>query len=380
MAQPIPKKIKENKPELVEKPFNTLLVDGSNIMELSFCADKRKSGDDKVVGGIFQFLLQLRIIMSKGNFRYVYVFWDGDRSGQLRFNLLPEYKSNRDKIFNDQELSDYMKLVNENVRRMMAIKPEKAAKMEQDRKLFFWQRDIVMQCLEELYVRQCLCDETEADDFIGYYVTHKKPNERIVIMSNDRDLTQLISEDVIIYMQQKKKFINTKNHVEELGCHYKNILLRKMICGDPSDNIKGIFLLGEKTFDKYFGEIREKKVTLGEIIEKARMLNLERAEKKKKPFNWCVNLVQRVTKSSAGKDVFEVNKKIIDLKHPLMTDEAKELIENMMYAPLDPDGRSLSNLYKIIMDCKIDEFKDEQYFSNFFTIFTYLIEKEKKNQ
>ena len=33
-------------------------------------------------------------------------------------------------------------------------------------------------CLEELFVRQCMCDKTEADDFIGYYVTHKKSNER----------------------------------------------------------------------------------------------------------------------------------------------------------------------------------------------------------
>lgn len=29
-------------------------------------------------------------------------------------------------------------------------------------------------------------------------------------MSNDRDLTQLISEDVIVYIQQLKKFITTK--------------------------------------------------------------------------------------------------------------------------------------------------------------------------
>ena len=42
-------------------------------------------------------------------------------------------------------------------------------------------------------------------------------------MSNDRDLTQLISEDVIVYIQQLKKFITTKNHLEEMGYDYRNV-------------------------------------------------------------------------------------------------------------------------------------------------------------
>ena len=88
MSQPIPKKIKQNNPEIDEKPFKTLLVDGSNVLELSHSGDKRLSSKGEQVGGIFQFLLQLRIILAKGNFRYVYVFWDGDRAGQFRFNEL----------------------------------------------------------------------------------------------------------------------------------------------------------------------------------------------------------------------------------------------------------------------------------------------------
>ena len=102
MPQPIPKKIKQNNPEIDEKPFKTLLVDGSNVLELSHSGDKRLSSKGEQVGGIFQFLLQLRIILAKGNFRYVYVFWDGDRAGQFRFNELAEYKANRDKNFEEE--------------------------------------------------------------------------------------------------------------------------------------------------------------------------------------------------------------------------------------------------------------------------------------
>ena len=58
MPQPIPKRIKENKPELCKQTFNTLLVDGSNILELSSLGDKTISSSGTEIGGIFQFFLQ----------------------------------------------------------------------------------------------------------------------------------------------------------------------------------------------------------------------------------------------------------------------------------------------------------------------------------
>lgn len=381
MSQPIPKKVKENNPHIDDKKFNTLLVDGSNLLELSFSADKRLSSDGKEIGGVFQFLLQLKLMLKKANFRYVYVFWDGNRAGQFRFNELPEYKANRDKTFEEEGLSDYMKMVNQRISFMQKkfFSKDKLAEIKKEREIFFAQREILMQCLEELFVRQCMDDEIEADDFIAYYVLHKKPNERIVIMSNDRDLTQLISDSVIVYIQQLKKFINIKNHTEELGYNYQNVLLKKILCGDDSDNIKGIKMLGERTLFNNFQEFKERKVTLSEVIQKAKNINEERAKSKKKPLLWAKNIVDRVTDSSAGKDIYEVNKKIIDLSHPLMTKEGEKLMDDMMYAPLDPEGRSMSNLYQILCDNSIDELKDETKFSNFFIEYQYLIEKEKKN-
>lgn len=381
MPQPIPKKIKENKPELAEKQFNTLLIDGSNLLELSFKADKHFSGNGKEIGGIFQFLLQLRMMLSKANFRYVYVFWDGARAGQFRFNELPEYKANRDKTFDESDLSDYMKMVNERIRFMQSkfFNKNKAEEKRKEREIFFWQREVIMQCLEELFVRQCISDEVEADDFIAYYVKHKKPNERIVIMSNDRDLTQLISDTVIVYVQQLKKFINTKNHTEVMGYNYQNVLVKKILCGDDSDNIKGIKMLGEKTLLNNFQELKERKVTLDEIIKKARKINEERTKDRKKPLVWAKNIVDRITDSSAGGDIYIVNRKIIDLSNPLMTKESEEMINSMMYAPLDAEGRSMTNLYRLICENDIDDLKDETKFSNFFSSYQYLIVNEKKN-
>jgi 5'-3' exonuclease len=384
MPQPIPKRIKENKPELCRKKFNTLLIDGSNILELSSLGDNTVSSDGKPIGGIFQFFLQLKMLLQKGNFRYVYVFWDGKNSGQLRYNINRDYKANRDKDFEEEGLSDYMKEVNKRVKFMQnkILKKEDPIKLQEKQKhkeIFYWQRDIIMQMLEELFVRQCVCEETEADDFIGYYVSRKKPNEKIVIVSNDRDLTQLIAEDVIVYVQSLKAFVNTKNHTDIMGYNYQNVVLKKMICGDTSDNIKGIKGVGEKTLLTNFDEIKKRKVTLEEVIEKAKSINEERVKNKKKPLKWAENIVNRVTDGCQGEKIYEINEKIIDLKKPLMSTEAKELLESIMYAPIDPTDRNMENLYNIIIEYNIDKLKDPTTFGNFFSEFMYLIDKEKKN-
>lgn len=385
MPQPIPKRIKENKPELCKQTFNTLLVDGSNILELSSLGDKTLSSSGTEIGGIFQFFLQLKILLQKGNFRYVYVFWDGNNSGNLRYNLNKEYKLNRDKEFEDDDLSDYMKEVNKKISNMYSYfkkkqkDPVKLAEQKKHKEIFYWQRDIIMEMLEELFIRQCVCDKTEADDFIGYYVSHKKDNERIVIVSNDRDLTQLISEDVIVYVQSLKTFVNTKNHTDIMGYNYQNVVLKKMLCGDASDNIKGIKGLGEKTLFNNFEEFKKRKVTLEEVIEKASKINEQRISEKKKPLKWAENIVNKVTDGCQGEKIYDINEKIIDLHNPLMTDEAKEVIEGMMYAPIDPTDRTMENLYNIIVKYDIDTLKDTTTFGNFFSEFMYLIDKEKKN-
>lgn len=384
MGQPIPKKIKEIKPDAGVKQFTTLLIDGSNILELSSCADHTLSNNGMDYGGIFQFLLQIKLLLQKGNFRYVYVMWDGINSGQMRYKLNSQYKSNRDKEYDDDDLSPYMQAVNEKIKNMQNYffkqkDPIKMAERKKHKELFYWQRDVIMECLEELFVRQCLCDYTEADDLIGYYVAHKKPNERIVIVSNDRDLTQLISDDVIVYVQSMKKFINTKNHTDIMGYNYQNVVLKKIICGDSSDNIKGIKGVGEKTLFENIPEFKTRKVELEEVVDRVRKLNEERVSNKKKPLKWAENIVNRVTDGVQGDMVYEINRKIIDLRNPLMPDDAKELMDTIMYTPMDPEGRSLENLYNIILKYDIDKLKDPTTFGNFFSEYINIMEKEKKN-
>lgn len=378
MRQPIPKRITANKPELAKPKFNTLLVDGSNLLEVCYSKSKKISPQGREVGAIYQFLLQVRILLQKGNFKHCYCFFDGDNSGELRHNLYYQYKANRDKTFSDDNLSEYMQEVNARIKWMQDKVFKKPKRTETEKENFFWQRDVIMQCLDELGVRVISCDKTEADDFIGYYVMHKKPEERIVICSNDRDMTQLISDEVIVYIQSIHDFVNVRNHTKLMGYDYRNVKLKKILCGDASDNIKGIKGVGELTLFENFPEFKTREVTLEEVIDKAKKINEDRASNKKKPLKWAENIVNRMTSGCQGDRIYEINERIIDLKNPLMTEDAIELIEGYFDAPLDFEDRSYQNLYSILNEAGIEEFVDESRFGNFFTVFEYLIDSEKK--
>ena len=135
------------------------------------------------------------------------------------------------------------------------------------------------------------------------------------------------------------------------------------------DNIKGIKGVGEKTLFDNFSEFKTRKVELEEVVSRARQINEERKKNKKKPLKWAENIVNRVTDGVQGDMVYEINRKIIDLRNPLMTDEAKELMESIMYAPLDSEDRKYD----------IDKLKDSTTFGNFFNEYVTIMEKEKKN-
>ena len=76
-----------------------------------------------------------------------------------------------------------------------------------------------------------------------------------------------------------------------------------------------------------FEEIKKRKVNLNEVIDKARQINEKRISEKKKPLKWAENIVNRVTDGCQGEKIYEINEEIINLKNPLMSDEAKELLE-----------------------------------------------------
>ena len=389
MAQPVKKSIIESHPELDGQPIYTLIVDGTNLMKIAMI-DPKINNEGIHYGGVFQFLLQLKILLQKKDFDYVYVFFDDEDSGILRYEIYNDYKANRDKNYaqHSDGLSDYMKSFNANLKAMQqAIYGKKTKKYKDSETLdkervekenFIREREILMKYFNELYIRWMFDDKTEGDDLIAYYVLNKKPNDRVVIVSADEDLTQLLSDTVCIYNPRLKKFVSNKNFKEIRGYIHENVVIKKILCGDTSDNIGNIDGVSEKRLFELIPEIKERPITINEIKERAQREIEERKKNKKKPLKWHENIVNGVSKRNYNGDFYEINNKIINLSTPLLTDDAREELESMMYTPMDPDGRSFNNLYQYIVEDNIADLLNSDRFSTFFSTFKSLIDKENK--
>lgn len=386
MKQPIRPNIAKANSIDTKKQQVSLVVDGNNLLKISL-VDKTINSEGKEYGAIVNFLRLLGKILNRKDFNYCIVVFDGEGSGVLRWELYKDYKANRDKHYElhtnqtdyDKAINAYCKKVLQYAKKKKEANPVKRG--ETDEESFERQKLIIKSILEELCIRQYEYENVEGDDLISYYVKHKKDDERVVIMSADKDLTQLISDDVIIYNPRLKEgdgFINQHNSVERLGVRHDNIVLEKMICGDSSDNIKGIKGVGEQTLIKLFPEIVNEKVELNDIIERSKTLLEERKAEKKKPLKALENIVNAVTEGCQGNKIYEVNRKIIDLSEPLLTKEAKEDLEESLYAPMDTSDRTIKNVYNIVLENKMEDITSENSFSRLFTPFSRIRMMEEK--
>ena len=385
MGQPVRNIIKEQHPEINVEPIYTLLIDGNNLLRRSFTEAKYNSkGED--YGAIVNFFVQLKIMLKKKIYDYIYCFFDEEGSGILRYEIYSDYKSNRDKKYFDMKYqSDYGRQYAETLRRMQEAifnknskkKREKTDKQRWIDENFERERAIIMEMFNELFIRWMMDEKTEGDDLIAYYVLHKKPEEKIVIWSTDEDYAQLIGDDVIIYNQNDKEFITKYNFRIKRGYIPENTVIKKIMCGDTSDNIKNITGLSEARLMELMPEMRDKKITVDDVKEKARLMCEERKKDGKKPLKWHENIINGVCNGNYDGDFYTINSFLVDLKHPLLTDEAESELKDMMYNVQDPEGRSFENLYKIILDNDITEFANSNSFSTFFNEFKLYADKEK---
>jgi 5'-3' exonuclease len=90
-----------------------------------------------------------------------------------------------------------------------------------------------------------------------------------------------------------KQYITIDNYNQFFKHHHSNAALIKILCGDNSDCIKGVKRLGEDTLLKHFPEIKDRPVTLQEIIDRSIELQSERVTNKQKPLQIFDNIIIR---------------------------------------------------------------------------------------
>lgn len=381
MKQPIKKHRAEANGINTEPIFYSLVIDGNNLLKISL-VDKTMNSKGEEYGAVMSFLRILGGILNKKDFNYCMVCWDGIGSGVLRWKLYEDYKANRGKNYflHDPNMSEYDRKLLEYQSKVIAYSKAKRGIKEDksEEETFEREKTLIKSILEELCIRQYEYENTEGDDIIAYYIKHKKENEKVVVVSSDKDLTQLISDTVIIYNPRLRDFVTKDNSVEKIGITHENVVLEKILCGDASDNIKGVKGMGETTLLKLFPNLKTKKSDLRAIIERSKELLGKRREEKKKPLKSLENIINGVTDGCQGNKLYEINKAIIDLSEPLLTDEAKRELDNEMYGIMDTSDRDIKNVYKIINEANLTELMNENKFSNIFSPYSRIIMMEKK--
>ncbi|MBQ7140988.1 MAG: DNA polymerase I [Bacilli bacterium] len=110
---------------------------------------------------------------------------------------------------------------------------------------------IAKQILTAMGIKYLEIDNYEADDIIGTIAKMVDDNDSFIgtIVSSDKDLLQLISNDVDVKLLKQKDYIRMNENVfiDTYGIKPIRMIDLKALEGDPSDNIPGVKGVGEKT-------------------------------------------------------------------------------------------------------------------------------------
>jgi len=204
-----------------------ILIDGNNLLFRSYYATAysgniMRNSKGFPTNGLYGLVNMLNKIIKEENPEYIIVAFDKGKT--FRHEEYKEYKDGRSAT--PDELKMQFKVAKELVP-LMGIK-----------------------CFE--------IDNYEADDIIGTYcnIIEKDDNFIGTIVSSDKDLLQLISDQIDVKLLKQKDYIRMDKNVfkETYGIEPINMIDLKGLMGDPSDNIPGVKGVGEKTALKLLQE------------------------------------------------------------------------------------------------------------------------------
>ena len=279
------------------KSERILMIDGLNLFFRNFAVMNMVNPDGIHIGGLGGFFRSLGAMIRQTQPTQVYVIFDGAGSANNRKNINPLYKSGRDlqRITNWDAFDDK--------------DDEDDAKVDQMVR--------IIQYLKTLPVKTCSIDKVEADDIIAYLagVTPQKPEDKVFIVSSDKDFLQLINENVIVYRPMEKEYYTEQTVLDKYKMSPKNFILHKTLLGDNSDKIKGVKGLGEKGLYKKFPELMERDMSLEDIFDIC--------EVKLKDHVVYARVLQ-------NRDEIEKNYKIMDLDNPMIDKNDEKYLDEVV--------------------------------------------------
>lgn len=206
-----------------------ILIDGNNLMFRSYYAtaytgNMMKNSKGLPTNALFGFVNMMNKIISEENPSYMAVAFDIGKN--FRKEEYDFYKEGR--IDTPEELKIQMPIARE--------------------------------ILDKMGIKHFELAPYEADDIVGTIVkmTEADKDFASVIVSSDKDLLQLISDETEVKLLKQNGFIryNHKAFVDDYKIEPIKMIDLKALMGDQSDNIPGVKGIGEKTALKLLQEYK----------------------------------------------------------------------------------------------------------------------------
>jgi len=216
----------------MNKQTRLILVDGSGYIFRAYYALPPMSRNDGVpVNAVFGFTNMLvKLIEDYSNEKLIVIF-DAAREN-FRNKIYPQYKANRGETPED----------------------------------LIPQFDLIKKSVQAFNIPQIELEGYEADDIIATYTNlAKKLKIPSLIVSSDKDLMQLVNNDVAMLDPMKNKMIGISEVVEKFGVKPDKVIQVQALTGDKIDNIPGVPGIGPKIAAELINQFGDIEVLLKNV-------------------------------------------------------------------------------------------------------------------
>lgn len=215
------------------------LIDGSGFIFRAYfaMAYSRQSGmtnpDGVEVGAVYGFTNMLLKMLNDYHAPYIAVIFDAARAN-FRNEIYPEYKANRDETPED----------------------------------LIPQFPLIRDATQAFDIPAIELEGYEADDLIAAYTKLAlEQGKKVVIVSSDKDLMQLIRPGVRMLDPMKGKFVDEEGVLEKFGVTPDKVVDVQSLAGDSTDNVPGVPGIGIKTAAQLINEYGDLETLLARASE-----------------------------------------------------------------------------------------------------------------
>ncbi|MCK4363567.1 MAG: DNA polymerase I, partial [Candidatus Aminicenantes bacterium] len=190
------------------------LIDGNSFLYRSYYAVQPLSTSKGFpTNAVFGFISMLKKLMEREKPRYLGIVFDA-KGPTIRHKAFKDYKANRKPMPEDLVV----------------------------------QIPVIKKILRAFNIPLFEQENYEADDVLGSLAQRaSSQNIQSVIVTNDKDIFQLVDKLTIVYNPVKETYLDEKKVKEHFGVSPSQVTDVLALWGDSSDNIPGVPGIGEKT-------------------------------------------------------------------------------------------------------------------------------------